>query len=59
MDQHLKKKKNDNQQYGQELQMENDLRNKQREIERFQKLNDLENANKKKLEYEAIVNAWK
>ena len=38
--------------YGNELKFEQELRDKQREIDRYEKLNDLDQANKKKLEYD-------
>eukprot|EP00347_Sterkiella_histriomuscorum_P022817 403337038 len=56
------KKLNDKQQahsYGDELKHEQALKEKQREIERYEKINDLEMANRKKHEYDLMVNQFK
>jgi hypothetical protein len=45
--------------YGEELRFETALHDKSKEIDRFEKLNDREQANKKKLEYESLVNQRK
>lgn len=45
--------------YGQELKMEHELKEKMKEVEKYERMNELELANKKKLEYDTLLNKWK